>query len=185
VWVGVWWGGWVWWVWWVWWVGLGGEGAGGWQAGAAQAALAAAGGRRAAGGPPGQRPRPRGRHHTASGRPPPQPPPPRDHRRQLAQQNLNRQEAIAEANNQLAIVKSADYVSTKQHFDKLMVRQQEVLENLGSEPLRRALAKALEDAEKGSESFVTNFGKKQVRRWVGVLAGVAAGAGLAGELVLG
>jgi hypothetical protein len=113
----------------------------------------------------------------SAGEPPPPasptPPSPRTCRRQLAEQNLARQGAITEANQQLAIVKSADYVQTKQHFDKLMVRQQEVLENLGTGRLKAALKKAIEDAEKAAESFVTNFGKKQVRRR-------ASGAGVAG-----
>lgn len=77
--------------------------------------------------------------------------------RQLAESNLNKQAAINEVRNQLAIVRSSEYTLIKSRFDELLSRQQKVLSTMGSVVWREKLEEAVSAADATSSALVSDF----------------------------
>ncbi len=82
--------------------------------------------------------------------------------RQLSEANLSREYAIGEAKNQLAIVKSSEYVMVKQQFEELLARQHSVLEQLGPKRLRAELDNAIATAESTCDEVEARFCRKKL-----------------------
>lgn len=77
--------------------------------------------------------------------------------RQLAQDNLSKQDAINEAKNQLAIVKSSEYSLAKQQFDALYARHQKVMSKLGSGAFKERLENAVSEVDNASNALVASY----------------------------
>lgn len=77
--------------------------------------------------------------------------------RQLAESNLSKQNAINEARNQLAVVRSSEYTLIKSRFDELYERQTKVLSTLGSVVWREKLEEAVSAADSASGAVASDF----------------------------
>ncbi|KIZ07730.1 subunit of the ESCRT-I complex [Monoraphidium neglectum] len=77
--------------------------------------------------------------------------------RQLAAANLSQQGAMAEARNQLAIVRSSEYQVIRARFDELLARQSSVSKVLGGPLFRERLEDAVSEADAASSAVSTAF----------------------------
>lgn len=77
--------------------------------------------------------------------------------RMLAASNLAQQDAIAEARNQLAVVRSSEYQVIRARFDELMARQAAVAKLLGGPVFRERLEDAVSEADAASSALSTAF----------------------------
>eukprot|EP00877_Chromochloris_zofingiensis_P009383 jgi/Chrzof1/4699/Cz14g23090.t1 len=82
--------------------------------------------------------------------------------RQLAESNLSKQNAINEVRNQLAVVKSSEYILIKQHFDELHARQKAVLDKLGTIVFKERLEDAVSESDASSNALSTAYLEGQV-----------------------
>eukprot|EP00878_Enallax_costatus_P042857 GHUV01050356.1.p1 GENE.GHUV01050356.1~~GHUV01050356.1.p1 ORF type:complete len:137 (+),score=43.48 GHUV01050356.1:714-1124(+) len=77
--------------------------------------------------------------------------------RQLAESNLSKQNAINEARNQLAVVRSSEYTLIKSRFDELYERQTKVVSTLGGVVWREKLEEAVSAADSASAAVANDF----------------------------
>ncbi|GBF95927.1 hypothetical protein Rsub_08050 [Raphidocelis subcapitata] len=77
--------------------------------------------------------------------------------RQLAASNLSQQGAIAEARNQLAVVRSSEYQAIRARFDELLARQAKVSKVLGGPLFRERLEDAVSEADAASAALGAAF----------------------------
>jgi hypothetical protein len=81
----------------------------------------------------------------------------RQQNRQLAASNLAQQGAIAEARNQLAVVRGSEYSSIKARLDALLKRQAAVAAVLGGAKFRERLEDAVSEADAASSALSAAF----------------------------
>ncbi|KAI8466106.1 MAG: hypothetical protein J3K34DRAFT_434742 [Monoraphidium minutum] len=77
--------------------------------------------------------------------------------RQLAASNLAQQGAMAEARNQLAVVRSSEYQVIRARFDELLARQAAVARLLGGPVFRERLEDAVSEADAASGAVSSAF----------------------------
>ena len=77
--------------------------------------------------------------------------------RQLAQSNMSRQDTISEVRNQLAVVRSSEYLLISSRFDALLQRQTGTVAALAPNVWRQKLEDAVSELDAASSSMASAF----------------------------
>lgn len=81
---------------------------------------------------------------------------------ELAEANLSRESELADLRNQIAMIRSSDWIPAKVAFDAKVARQQAVVDQLGPPALISRLSGEAAELEKQSEALYEEYEQKQV-----------------------